>query len=81
MRLGGPPCTYVGHPLIERLAWIDALPADALRDRLGIAPGRKILVVLPGSRRSEVKRLMEVFGEAVTLLDAKMGRSRSSCRP
>jgi len=72
VRLGGPPCTYVGHPLIERLAWIDALPADALRDRLGIAPGRKILVVLPGSRRSEVKRLMEVFGQAVTLLDAKM---------
>ena len=21
-RLGGPPCTYVGHPLIERLDWL-----------------------------------------------------------
>ena len=23
-RLGGPACTYVGHPLIERAPWIDA---------------------------------------------------------
>ena len=73
LRLGGPPCSYVGHPLIERLGWIDALPADAFRKRLGIAPGREILVVLPGSRRSEVKRLMDVFGEAVAALDTKMG--------
>ena len=34
-RLGGPPCTYVGHPLIERLAWIAALDTGAA----GRAPG------------------------------------------
>ncbi|MDB5532746.1 MAG: lpxB [Hyphomicrobiales bacterium] len=64
VRLGGPACTYVGHPLIERL--------DVLRPSLEEARRRDAvpptLVVLPGSRRSEVERLMDIFGEAVTLL-------------
>lgn len=67
-RLGGPPCTYVGHPLIERtneLARIDPAP---LRDRLALADGQPLLVVLPGSRRSEVEHLMKPFGDALTLL-------------
>lgn len=62
-RLGGPPCTYVGHPLIERL---DALrPAPGERPPLGEGPVQ--LLVLPGSRRSEVSRLMGPFGEALRL--------------
>jgi lipid-A-disaccharide synthase len=48
-RLGGPPTTYVGHPLIK-------------------------LIVLPGSRRSEVSRLMEPFGEALALLKERSPR-------
>ena len=67
-RLGGPPCSYVGHPLIEKLDWIDALDPEPLRKRLGIAKGTPVLVVLPGSRSSEVKRLMAPFGEALILL-------------
>ena len=67
-RLGGPPCSYVGHPLIERLDWIGALDPEPLRRRLGLEPGRPVLVVLPGSRRSEVERLMGPFGDAVRLL-------------
>ena len=66
VRLGGPPCTYVGHPLIERkvvLAHTDPAP---LRARLDLAEGQPVLVVLPGSRRSEVERLMQPFGEAIT---------------
>ncbi|MCL4767695.1 MAG: lipid-A-disaccharide synthase [Hyphomicrobiaceae bacterium] len=67
-RLGGPPCTYVGHPLIERRAWLDALDPAPLARRLGLEPGRPVLVVLPGSRSSEVGRLMQPFGDAVRLL-------------
>ena len=63
-RLGGPPTSYVGHPLIERL--------DELRPRGGerrpIGDGPADLVVLPGSRRSEVGRLMQPFGAALGLL-------------
>ncbi|MBX9588724.1 MAG: lipid-A-disaccharide synthase [Hyphomonadaceae bacterium] len=64
-RLGGPPCTFVGHPLIERSPWIAALDPAPLAQRLGLAGGRPRLVVLPGSRTSEVSRLMPPFGEAV----------------
>jgi len=67
-RLGGPPCTYVGHPLVERRAWLEAIDPEPLARRLGITPGEPVLVVLPGSRASEVGRLMQPFGEAVRLL-------------
>ena len=67
-RLGGPPCTYVGHPLVEKLDWIGTLEPTRLRDRLAIAPGAPVLAVLPGSRMSEVRRLAPVFGEALALL-------------
>jgi lipid-A-disaccharide synthase len=72
-RLGGPPCTYAGHPLIEKLPWIDGLdPADLAR-RLDLTPGRKVLAVLPGSRPTEVRRLMQPFGEAIRLIKAESG--------
>lgn len=70
-RLGGPPCTYVGHPLIERAAWIEGLRPQALAERLGLSSEQQVLVVLPGSRASEVGRLMQPFGEAVALLHGK----------
>lgn len=59
-RLGGPPCTYVGHPLAERI--------EALRGGRRKRPGPPLLVVLPGSRITEVERLMAPFGETVARL-------------
>ena len=57
--LGGPQCSYVGHPLIERL---DVLrPGEGEKSDLS----DPCLLVLPGSRRSEVSRLMAEFGEVV----------------
>ncbi|MBU1212032.1 MAG: lipid-A-disaccharide synthase [Alphaproteobacteria bacterium] len=67
-RLGGPPTTYVGHPLIERLDWLNGLSETELAGRLGLDPERPVLVVLPGSRTSEVSRLLEPFGKAVGML-------------
>jgi lipid-A-disaccharide synthase len=67
-RLGGPACTYVGHPLIERLNWLRELDPAPLAERLNLDPERPILVVLPGSRSSEVGRLMAPFGLAVERL-------------
>ncbi len=59
-RLGGPPCTYVGHPLVERLG--DLAPApETLR-------GQGPLLVLPGSRLAEVRRLAPVYGETLALM-------------
>lgn len=60
-RLNGPACSYVGHPLIERIG--EFRPAPGERKSLGAES--RVLLVLPGSRRSEVSRLMEPFGETV----------------
>ncbi len=64
-RLGGPPATYVGHPLVTRIAQLR--PAEG--ERAPLTAGKPpVLLVLPGSRRSEVTRLMAPFGEAVARL-------------
>jgi lipid-A-disaccharide synthase len=65
-RLGGPPCTYVGHPLIEQ---IDTLrPSPEERSRRDAQP--PMLLVLPGSRRSEIRHHMAAFGATLGLLRA-----------
>ncbi len=69
-RLGGPPTTYVGHPLIERIH--ELRPAAGERNPQADRPAR--LVVLPGSRRSEVSRLMDTFGETLALLERRSPR-------
>jgi lipid-A-disaccharide synthase len=72
-RLGGPACTYVGHPLIEQLPLLAGADPKPLIDSLAIGEGGPILVVLPGSRRSEVERLMGPFGQAVDDVRARLG--------
>ena len=69
-RLQGPPCSYVGHPLIERL--------DVLRPQVGErgSLNEPVLLVLPGSRRSEVSRLMVEFGAVVKLVKKKHPNAR-----
>jgi lipid-A-disaccharide synthase len=67
-RLGGPPCTYVGHPLIEQLPWIESLDPAPLARQLALPRDTVLLVILPGSRPSEVKHLMGTFGQTLTRL-------------
>jgi lipid-A-disaccharide synthase len=68
-RLGGPACVYVGHPLVERLSDLRPDPREAERRRS--AP--PVVLVLPGSRSSEIRLLLAVFGEAVARVHAQMG--------
>src|SRR3972149_951381 len=68
-RLGGPPCTFVGHPLSERVAALRPNTEEARR-RLSDPP---LLLVLPGSRAGEIRRMAAVFGEAVALLAERVG--------
>lgn len=63
-RLGGPPCTYVGHPLIEQ---IDALRPNA-EEQARREAKPPVLLVLPGSRRSEIRHHMATFGATLDLL-------------
>lgn len=68
-RLGGPPCTYVGHPLIEEIGNLRPSPEEARR-RLSDPP---VLLMLPGSRSGELERLLGVFADAVALLRERVG--------
>jgi lipid-A-disaccharide synthase len=64
-RLHGPPCSYVGHPLTEQLAQLR--PGTEERQRRDEVP--PVLLVLPGSRRSEIRHHMAVFGQALARLN------------
>lgn len=63
----GLSCDFVGHPVIERAAATPAGEGD-LRERLKIAAGAPVLVVAPGSRVGEIRRLATPFGGAVARL-------------
>src|ERR1700722_12707286 len=62
----GLHAVFVGHPVIERARRM--IGGAALRACLGIDKITKVLVVLPGSRMSEVRLLMQPFRDAVALL-------------
>ncbi|MEN3287358.1 MAG: lipid-A-disaccharide synthase [Bradyrhizobium sp.] len=66
-KLNGPPCSYVGHPLIEQIASLR--PNAEEQARRDAQP--PVLLVLPGSRRSEIARHIAIFGETLALLRAQ----------
>ena len=69
VRLGGPPCLYVGHPLIEHIAELRP-NADEMQRRRTDPP---VLLVLPGSRSGEIRRLLAIFGAAIAGVAARIG--------
>jgi lipid-A-disaccharide synthase len=62
----GLPTTFVGNPALAK----DFGKADPerLRAHVGAAPDDEILLVLPGSRPAEIRLVMPVFAEAVSLI-------------
>ena len=68
-RLNGPHCTYVGHPLGERIGELRP-GAEEARRRAADPP---VLLVLPGSRGSEIRRLTPIFGAAIAKVVERAG--------
>ncbi len=70
MQAAGMSCDFVGHPVVaEPLA--SQAEADAFRARHGVEDDETLLLVLPGSRRSEVSKLAHTFGAAAGKLAQK----------
>ncbi len=67
--LGGPPCTYVGHPLAERIGDLRPNREEAQR-RLADPP---VVLLLPGSRGTEIRHMLRIFGEAITRVRSARG--------
>lgn len=72
-RLQGPETVYVGHPLLDRLALLRPSPQEA---PLRADQRHPRVLVLPGSRRSEIAHLMPVFGQAVALVASARPQAR-----
>jgi lipid-A-disaccharide synthase len=69
---GGPPATYVGHPLMSVPALariIERVEAPGADRRAGKPP---TLLLLPGSRRGEIVRLIDDFGETLQRLSQRL---------
>ncbi len=67
----GLPVEFVGHPLVDRLRSSDAGEGRATARRaLGLAAERPYALLLPGSRRNEVRRTLPLQLEAASALHA-----------
>ena len=64
MQAEGMACDFVGHPVAEQAAVTSKQIAQFQAD-FGLDPARRSLVVLPGSRASEIKRLLPIFCKVV----------------
>jgi len=62
----GVNVSFVGHPLLEELDIQFSRPQFC--KRFGIDPSKKILALLPGSRRQEIKDLFSVMARAAGVL-------------
>ena len=69
VKLGGPPCLYVGHPLTERIAELRPNAEEAQRRRAD----PPVVLILPGSRGSEIRHLLGTFGSAIEQVAARSG--------
>lgn len=69
MEAAGMRCDFVGHPVVTDPVASDAEAAE-FRNRHGL-DSKPVLLVLPGSRRSEVTRMGPVFGEVLRNVCAK----------
>ncbi|WP_435530161.1 lipid-A-disaccharide synthase [Phyllobacterium ifriqiyense] len=72
--LEGPPSTYVGHRLVSYAPLLEAAEKNRARDAGLGDRDIKNLLILPGSRRSEIASLIDVFGETAGLLVSRGNR-------
>ena len=66
----GMEVKFVGHPVLEGGA--DTGDAARFRATYGLRAEEPVVLVMPGSRRGEISRLMGAFGEALRLVAAEV---------
>jgi lipid-A-disaccharide synthase len=69
-RKAGVAATYVGHPLADLIPEQDQTAGS--RIQLKIAPERRVITLLPGSRQSELRYMADTFIETAKLLALKI---------
>ncbi len=69
LRAVGCDAEWVGHPSLENLRTLEA--RDVLRQKFGVRPEEKLVALMPGSRRSEIRILAPIMAAAGALLQAE----------
>lgn len=75
-RLGGPKTDFIGHRLTADANVMSVRERRRLRDLEGTETGQKTVLLLPGSRSTEIRALMPALKETVELLAARNGAMR-----
>ncbi|MDX1389925.1 MAG: lipid-A-disaccharide synthase, partial [Acidobacteriota bacterium] len=65
----GVPVTFVGHPVVERFG--ESAERASLLRSVGLDPGREVVALLPGSRHSEIDRILGRLLDAARILRAR----------
>ena len=66
----GVPVTFIGHPMIDMVNVV--LDHDCAAESFGLDRSRKIVGLFPGSRRSEIERMLPVIVESAVLLKQRL---------
>lgn len=62
----GIPVSYVGHPLADEIE--PEVDRSNYRSKLGFSSGKKIVALLPGSRKTELKQHLNLMLDAAKLI-------------
>ncbi|MCW8829126.1 MAG: lipid-A-disaccharide synthase, partial [Gammaproteobacteria bacterium] len=66
----GVPVRFVGHPLVDEVK--SELDREQAFEAFGLDPQRPVLGLFPGSRRSEIKRLLPTVLKSAALVKERM---------
>lgn len=59
--------TFIGHPIFEQDN-SKQLSQKEFRDKYNISSKAKVICVMPGSRKTEINRMLPVFGKAIEII-------------
>lgn len=62
----GIPVSFVGHPLVDKVQLREDV--DALKTKLGISAADRVIGLFPGSRHSEISRLLPLMFDTARLM-------------
>ncbi len=68
----GVEAVFAGHPLIERIDSYNFLSKEELYKKFNLAGGKEILLLLPGSRKHEIRKIFPVSVKAAIKLAQKL---------
>lgn len=69
-RKEGVKCTFVGHPLLDRVR--PSKSRSELRQEFGVRDSERVIALLPGSREPEVRRIFPIMLESARILQKQI---------